>query len=214
MNLACINTCDGFCQVLIRSNESDVLHTLPMQTGHDRALADMTRHALAEAKLTAKQLTHIAVAVGPGGFTGVRIGVSFARGLGLVTGAPVIGVSLLEVLAMQARTDGVDLGVGIKNVGRGQVAWALVSAQGVQQKPIVCQPAEFAPMLAKCADGRNVHCVGDQHPDIDNITGLTGVCMSIFADLATTLKPQTNPATPWYVRPPDAKLPKGIDPWA
>ncbi|VAW01087.1 tRNA threonylcarbamoyladenosine biosynthesis protein TsaB [hydrothermal vent metagenome] len=192
----------------------NLIGTLAMQTGHDRELAGFTAQMLAEAKIKPADLTRIAVAIGPGSFTGVRIGVAFARGLALVGGTDIVGVQLLQVLARQAARDSADIGIGVKQVGRGQVAWCAVDANGVLQTAKVCQPDDFLPALFTLANGRKYAIYGDQITDDANFEMMAQVDMSEFAILAQQLEPQTNPPTPWYARPPDAKLPGGIDPWA
>jgi tRNA threonylcarbamoyladenosine biosynthesis protein TsaB len=54
------------------------------------------------AGLTPEQIDLLACTTGPGSFTGVRIGVSTIKGLALATGKPIVGVSTLEALAMNA----------------------------------------------------------------------------------------------------------------
>lgn len=214
MPLLCINTCEQACTVLVHVNKMDLIGKLPMQTGHDQELANLTAGMLAEAKLQATDVTRIAVAIGPGSFTGVRIGVAFARGLALVGGTDIVGVQLLEVLARSALRRSIDIGVGVKFVGRGQLAWCAVDASGCLQAPTVCDPDEFLPALRPLAEGRNCAINGDQITGVENLEIMAHVDMSEFAKLAEQLDPQTNPPTPWYARPPDAKLPGGIDPWA
>jgi len=74
-----------------------------MMHGHAEALAPMTQETLADAGLTAANLGAVAVTVGPGSFTGLRVGLAFARGLGLAAGCPVLGLPGPHVLAYMAR---------------------------------------------------------------------------------------------------------------
>ncbi len=70
-----------------------------MSKGQAERLFPMIDAALSSTGQTYGDLNAIAVATGPGNFTGVRIGVSAARGLALSLGIPAIGVSVLEGLA-------------------------------------------------------------------------------------------------------------------
>lgn len=70
-----------------------------MLRGQGEALIPMIQDLLDKAQIKVKDLTHIAVAVGPGSFTGVRIGISTARALALALNIPVYGVTNLEAFA-------------------------------------------------------------------------------------------------------------------
>ena len=74
-----------------------------MTKGHAERLMPMLEEVLAEAGHGYGDLAGLAVAVGPGNFTGLRIGVSAARGLAMALGIPAIGVSVLEALAFETR---------------------------------------------------------------------------------------------------------------
>ncbi len=70
-----------------------------MARGQSERLVPMIEAVMAEASLDYAALDAIAVTVGPGGFTGVRIGLATARGLALACGRPLIGVSSFEAVA-------------------------------------------------------------------------------------------------------------------
>jgi tRNA threonylcarbamoyladenosine biosynthesis protein TsaB len=67
-----------------------------MPRGQERRLPGLVAELCAEAGVTLAQLTRIGVVAGPGSFTGLRIGVAYARGLALVTGAKAVGITSLE----------------------------------------------------------------------------------------------------------------------
>lgn len=71
--------------------------------GHAEHLMAVIDEALAAAGRSYAELDAIAVAVGPGSFTGIRVGVATARGLALALGVPAIGVTALDALAEEAR---------------------------------------------------------------------------------------------------------------
>lgn len=79
---------------------------LPMSRGHAEALMPMVEAVMAEAGASFSALDRIAATIGPGTFTGVRIGLAAARGLALAADRPVIGVTTLEAIAANAAEPG------------------------------------------------------------------------------------------------------------
>jgi tRNA threonylcarbamoyl adenosine modification protein YeaZ len=76
---------------------------LDLGKGHAEHLMAVIAEALKKAGIVYPDLDAVAVSVGPGSFTGVRVGVSTARGLALALKIPSIGVTTLEALAQEAR---------------------------------------------------------------------------------------------------------------
>ncbi len=76
--------------------------TIARRETHSRRLMDMIDGALSMAGLELKEMDGLAYTRGPGSFTGLRIGLSVVKGLALISGKPLVGVSGLEVLAHQA----------------------------------------------------------------------------------------------------------------
>src|SRR5689334_18463142 len=70
-----------------------------MRGSHARTLLPLIDNALAAARCELSDLDLIAVSIGPGSFTGLRIGLSVAKGLALATGLPAVGVPTLEAYA-------------------------------------------------------------------------------------------------------------------
>lgn len=85
-----------------------------------------------------------AVTRGPGGFTGLRIGISTVKGLSLATGKPVVGISSLEVLAHQAPSDA-GLICTMMDARRNELYWTLYHRQGADVRSVLAEqvgPAE------------------------------------------------------------------------
>jgi tRNA threonylcarbamoyladenosine biosynthesis protein TsaB len=78
---------------------SDYLLNLPVT--HSERLLGAVEFVLREARCSIENMDGWAIALGPGSFTGLRIGVSTVKGLAFATGKPVAGVSILDVLASQ-----------------------------------------------------------------------------------------------------------------
>lgn len=76
-----------------------VAETLPMQRGHAEALVPLVERLMNRAGAGFADLSRVVVTVGPGSFTGLRIGISAARGFALARSVPVVGVSTLSAYA-------------------------------------------------------------------------------------------------------------------
>ncbi|MEI8393425.1 MAG: tRNA (adenosine(37)-N6)-threonylcarbamoyltransferase complex dimerization subunit type 1 TsaB [Rhodospirillaceae bacterium] len=70
-----------------------------MSRGHAEILMPMLAEVLAEAGLGIGAIDRLAVTVGPGAFTGLRVGLAAARGLALATGCPLVGLTGFTVIA-------------------------------------------------------------------------------------------------------------------
>jgi tRNA threonylcarbamoyladenosine biosynthesis protein TsaB len=105
MNILSFDTCFDACSVAagrgLRSLTPAISFAFePMQKGHAERLLPMIEVVMSEAGLTFGALNRIAVTFGPGTFTGTRICVSAARALALATGAELVAVSSLKLMAM------------------------------------------------------------------------------------------------------------------
>lgn len=72
---------------------------------HAQTLVAEVKHILERLDITARQITGAGVSRGPGSFTGLRIGITFAKTFGYVTGCPVIGIDTFEAIAMNSPSD-------------------------------------------------------------------------------------------------------------
>jgi tRNA threonylcarbamoyladenosine biosynthesis protein TsaB len=92
--------------------------------GHADEILGMVDAVLREAGIGIGAVGGIAVTIGPGSFTGVRIGVSVAQGLAFGAGLRVVGVTTLEALAEQARRAGAAAVLACLDARMGEVYWA------------------------------------------------------------------------------------------
>ena len=88
------------CSLAIRADGNSVAwRDAPMARGHAEALMPLVMEVMAEAGLAFDALARIAVGVGPGSFTGIRIALAAARGIGLAAGKPVVGIDSFSAMA-------------------------------------------------------------------------------------------------------------------
>jgi tRNA threonylcarbamoyladenosine biosynthesis protein TsaB len=110
--------------------------------GHAAQLLPLATRALAEAGATLADVTRIGVGVGPGGFTGLRIGVATARALAQGTGAELAAVSTLEALA--AAADGARPILAVLDARRGEAFAAAFRAGERLGGPVAVAPDALA----------------------------------------------------------------------
>jgi tRNA threonylcarbamoyl adenosine modification protein YeaZ len=158
-------------------------------------------------RLALSDVTRIGVGVGPGPFTGLRVGIATAQTLGLALRVPVRGVCSLDVLAWQCVRAGAAAGefVAVIDARRKELYWARFDASGRRLgAPQVCAPADV-PALPAVGPGTLVY------PDIfaGRILAVDGGLAAIDAGaLALGLDDLPDAGLePLYLRKPDADLP-------
>lgn len=106
MNLLAIDTAARLCAACVydmQTAQERGRMVLDLGKGHAEHVMPVIQKALRQAGLGYDDLDAVAVSVGPGSFTGVRVGVAAARGLAVALGIPAVGVTTLEALVMEAR---------------------------------------------------------------------------------------------------------------
>jgi len=185
-----------------------------MSRGQSEALMPMIQDCLAEAGLNWPQIELIGVTVGPGTFTGLRIGLAAARGIAFAGKIPVAGVTTCETVA-QAVPEAERLGRTLLAAIDGKRADLFVQAFDDKLVPLTEPDAMMAEEAAKLAHGPAI-IAGDAGERLAE--ALPGAALAsssgipdarVVARLAlarwqagTALEP-----TPLYIRPPDVTLP-------
>lgn len=198
-----LNTVADVCEAaLVRDGVHIAGVSEPMTQGHDARLAPVVEQLMREAGLAFADLDRVAVIVGPGSFTGVRVGVSFARALALALDIPAVGVSSLE--ALDGMTRGRALGVlSAKRRPPARTWWVqkLVDGRGVSD-PAEADVRAIAPIL----EGQEAICGQLEGVETSGVARAPGSCSARVAAIFASRLPEDDlpAARPIYVREPDA----------
>jgi tRNA threonylcarbamoyladenosine biosynthesis protein TsaB len=99
-----IDTAGPACQAAVSDGTRVVSsRSVTMLRGHGEALIPMVEDVLGEAVITYEDLDRVGVTVGPGSFTGMRVGLAAARGFSATLNIPIVGIGTLEALAVTDR---------------------------------------------------------------------------------------------------------------
>ena len=172
-----------------------------MAKGQAERLMPLLAELLAEAGLGWPDLAALAVGIGPGNFTGVRISVAAARGLALGLGIPAIGVSSFEALA-----EGAARPVAVVLDARRDEAYAQsFTALGAT-------PPRLEPLAQLAQDLAGTPLIGFALPGFDTLPPRYPLAVGVALVAAARLgSPQPRPA-PLYLRGADAAPPSDPPP--
>ena len=229
MNILAFDTCFDGCSACVARADNDAVVDLAsvrerFETGHAERLVPMIDDVMARSGMTFSALDRIAVTVGPGTFTGTRIGVAAARGLALATGISLVGASSLAVMAVGAgdALEAGDAGPGpatefdlmiAVDARRGEVYAQLFDATGRQAKS---PPQVLAVEDAARLGGSPLLIAGSGGEAVAEAARRSGrkatACLpellpeaTALARLAVGLAATGHSLQPLYLRAPDAK---------
>ncbi|MEA2857545.1 MAG: tRNA threonylcarbamoyladenosine biosynthesis protein TsaB [Methylobacteriaceae bacterium] len=217
MRILAIDTALPACSACVLDSDAEEpvsSETLPMARGHAEALLPLIERVIAHADGGFQSLDRVAVTVGPGSFTGIRVGLSAARAIGVARRIPVAGVSTLAALAAPLILEGDDgvvvaaidaLHGSVYVIGYGPGGRTMLSPRHSPVRDAVralgAGPLRItgsgAPMLAieAWSMGLKAEVVGDRSaPDI-----------AYVARLGLAADPASAPPRPLYLKAPDAK---------
>lgn len=178
--------------------------------GHAERLMDMIGEVMAESLTAFSDLDRVAVTIGPGSFTGLRVGISVARGFGLVLSKPVVGVTTLAAIAhSKAPNDGgAPLLVALTGKGSEVYCQQFRACGSPDGEPGVRNFSELAVSLPQ-----DIRLIGSAAEIVAEKCGLseTSILSSIafpgikdVAELGLVTDPEKRAPSPLYLRPPDA----------
>jgi len=206
MRVLVIDTALGLCTAAVfEDGRALAVRSEAMLRGHSERLGGFVRDAVGLAGGGFQALDRIGVTVGPGSFTGLRVGLAFAQGLGAALDRPVVGVSTLRALAGSVPGGPSGSVVAVIDARRGEVY-----VQGFLDGEAASGPEAMtlADARARLAD---VECrrVGSGavllSPDATDI--VVEIAPQALAALTTSLEPGDHPPRPLYLRAPDATPP-------
>jgi tRNA threonylcarbamoyladenosine biosynthesis protein TsaB len=214
MIVLAVDTCLSACQAaLVQDGRVRARMSEAMQRGHQERLAPMVRELMEEARAPFSVLVRIGVTVGPGSFTGLRVGLAFAKGLGLALSRPCVGVGTLYALAIDAEPRGPC--AAVIDAGRGRVYLQLFDAGEPLTSPDIlgldealARIVEVFPLGEFTIAGPGAALIGEAWPAA-RLAAPVAPDPAVVARLAAASPPV--PATPLYLRPPDA-TPKAARP--
>lgn len=186
----------------------------PLERGHAERLVGMVRDVLASGGVTLSDIDRLAVTVGPGTFTGVRIGLSLARGLKLALGIPVAGLTSLEAIRLNVRDNPEGRPIAsVIDARRGEfylAAWSAGGAELVTPRAVRHQDAaglvpEGSLVLGTGAD-RLISLAGDTG-GLRRASALDLPDAARIAEAAVSRPPDGEAPRPVYLRPSGAALP-------
>jgi tRNA threonylcarbamoyladenosine biosynthesis protein TsaB len=178
--------------------------------GHAERLMDMIGEVMAESSTAFSELDRVAVTVGPGSFTGLRVGLSVARGFGLVLGKPVVGVTTLAAIAHAAAPGDADGPVLVALPGKGDEVYCQMfdaggipaGEAGVRTLSDLAATLPDTIRLAGSAAEKVARECGLKEERILSRSGFP--CIRDVAELGITADPARSSPSPLYLRPPDA----------
>src|SRR5439155_15583278 len=193
------------------------LESQPMKRGHAEALMPLIARVMKESGIAFAALDRIAVTTGPGSFTGLRVGLSAARGIGLAAGNPVVGVTTLSAYAAPIVSEsGENPIISAIDARHDHVYLQVVSGNGgplvMPQIAPVAEALDSARFGAPFLVGNAARILAERWPSDApppvNVDPQAAPDIAWVAWLGAAVDPGIALARPFYLRAPDAKLPK------
>lgn len=227
MIVLAFDTAQGALSAAVHDGEGELASSFELRTrGHAEALMPLLETVLAEAALGFADLDALAVTVGPGTFTGLRVGLAAARGLALALELPLVGVTTLEAIAAPVSAEAEETIVASFDAKRNEIyLQPFTSAQAPLAEPSLVSLGEAAAhlppgrlvlvgtgtaLLAAALERRKADlrlAEARPQPDAAAIARLVLARLALKGPEAFRVAP-----LPLYIRAPDAKLPGGRDP--
>jgi tRNA threonylcarbamoyladenosine biosynthesis protein TsaB len=217
MLILAIDTALDACAAAVLDTDAGQLiaqESQPMKRGHAEALMPLIARVMKQSGIAFASLDRIAVTTGPGSFTGLRVGLSAARGIGLAAGKPVVGLTTLTAYAAPVVAgNGEHPVISAIDARHDHVYFQVVGGEGSSLvRPRVAPVEEAldaarfgAPHLVGNAAGiLSQRWPADAAPPF-RVDPQPAPDIAWVAWLGAAVSPDTAPARPYYLRAPDAK---------
>ncbi len=226
MRILAIDTALGACSACVLEAGSATplaIEQIAMDRGHAEALMPLIERVMQSVEGGFASLDRVAVTVGPGSYTGLRVGISAARGIALAAGIPAIGVTTLAATAapLIGREPGRVIAAAL-DARHGQVWFQALSSEG---KPLVSVRQVNHRDAARAIGAGPVSIVGSAAMAIANEAWAIGLDALVLdeakapditwvARLGMIADPQSAPPRPLYLKAPEttpqdkARLPR------
>jgi tRNA threonylcarbamoyladenosine biosynthesis protein TsaB len=213
VRILAVDTALGACSVALLEDDRLIAHIFePMERGHAERLAPMVDEAMKQACVEFSALERLAVTVGPGTFTGQRVGLAFMRGLRLALHIPLTGVTTLEAMAMAAMAEtGSPKAAAIHDARRAEAYLLLREGETVAQPPVVLAfsdaEARIGAFGACALAGTGAASAHEKLSSDFALSTIRQPDALWVARLAQRYPVRADAPGPLYLRAPDAKLP-------
>ena len=193
------------------------LESQPMKRGHAEALMPLIARVIRQAGIAFASFDRIAVTTGPGSFTGLRVGLSAARGIALAADKPAVGLTTLAAYAAPVVSENAEQPViSAIDARHDQVYFQVVSGNGRSLIRPRVAPIEEALRASRFGAphlvGNAAGILADRWPTDAlppfRVDAQPAPDIEWVAWLGAAVNPDTAPARPYYLRAPDAKLPR------
>lgn len=167
MKILCIDTSSKLCSVAILENTT-LINKLELDNGltHSETLMPLIKELLEKSNLSLKDINLLVSDIGPGSFTGIRIGVATCKAFSDSMNIPCVGISSLEVLAYNAKNEGIICStIDCKNDNCYFALYELIDGNyTVLEEPCAKSVTEVLDILNTKYSGKQINFVGDGIP--------------------------------------------------
>lgn len=150
MHVLALDTALAACSAAVFDTKRELVAgaSIPMRRGHAEALLPLIERVMDDAGFAFSDLDRVAVTIGPGSFTGLRVGVSAARGIALAAGKPAVGVTTLAAFAAPALILAQGTPVLAVIDARNDQVYLQLFSDGVTNKPSIASLSEAIELAA------------------------------------------------------------------